>query len=279
MKNLQGCNALLTGASKGLGPHIARALAIEGVNVALVARSKDALGNVREQLRSHNVHAVTIPADLSETSEVESLVTKAEQKLGPVDILINNAGVEYTSSFESFPVEKIRLDVQVNLLAAMLLTHAVLPGMLKRGRGHIVNMSSLAGKIGFPYQTPYATTKAGLVMFTHSLHAELSGKPVGVSVVCPGYVADYGMYARRDKTGLKVPKLLKPTSTDKVVRAVIKAIKKDAAEIIVNPLPVRPLTMLRELAAGITPIIHKITGNTRFAREMAARTLNDEGRE
>lgn len=251
--------------------HIARALAEKGVNLVLVARSADALGNVREQVQSYNVNAITHPADLSDSEELRDVVVKVEQELGPVDILINNAGVEYTAPFVEYPQNKIRMDVQVNLLAAMLLTHAVLPGMLKRERGHIVNISSLAGKIGFPYQTPYAATKAGLNMFTHSLRAELENKPVGISVICPGYVADSGMYARRDKSGINVPKLMKPTTTDKVVAAVIRAIRQDIAEITVNPLPTRPLAVLRELATGTTPLIHKATGNTRFIREIAAR--------
>ncbi len=274
LKNFRGYNAIITGASRGIGAHIARALAGEGVHLALVARSADALEEVRKQVIEHDVKAVVIPADLSKTAELEAIVGKAEKELGPTDILINNAGVEFAAPYEEYPVAQIRLDVQLNLLAAMLLTHSVLPGMLQRGRGHIVNISSLAGKIGLPYQTPYAATKAGLNMFTHSLRAELADKPVGVSVICPGYVDDFGMFARRDKTGVTVPKLLKPTTTDKVVADVIRAIRNDTAEITVNALPVRPLTLLRELAPGTTTFIHKATGNTRFIRELIAKTVH-----
>ena len=271
MKIFRGYNAIVTGASRGIGTHIARALAGEGVHLAFVARSADALEAVRKQVLEHDVKAVIIPSDLTITAELEAVVDKAEKELGPTDILINNAGVEFAAPYEEYPVDQIRLDVQLNLLAAMLLTHTVLPGMLQRGRGHIVNMSSLAGKIGFPYQTPYATTKAGLNMFTHSLRAELADTPVGISVICPGYVDDFGMFANRDKTGVKVPKLLKPTTTDKVVAAVIRAIRKDVAEITVNTIPVRPITLLRELIPGTTTYIHKMTGNTRFIRELLAK--------
>ncbi len=272
MNNLRGCNAIITGASRGIGAHIARALAAEGVHLALVARSADALAEVREQVLEHDVKAVIIPADLSNTAQLEAVVGKAENELGPTDILINNAGVEYAAPYQEYPIDQIRLDVQLNLLAAMLLSNTVLPGMLLRGRGHIVNISSLAGKIGFPYQTPYAATKAGLNMFTHSLRVELADTPVGVSVICPGYVDDFGMFSRRDKTGVTVPKMLKPTTTDKVVAAVIRAIRKDIAEITVNALPVRPLTLLRELGPGTTSFIHKATGNTRFIRELLAKS-------
>lgn len=271
MKELRGRNAILTGASRGLGVHIARALAREGINLALAARSADALEEVCEEVRSLDVDAVALPADLADAAQVEALAEQAERALGDVDILVNNAGVEHTAPYEEYPLKRIIAAVEVNLLAAMLLTRAVLPGMLARGRGHIVNMSSLAGKIGFPCQTPYATTKAGLVMFTHSLRAELVDKPVGASVICPGFVADAGMYARSERTREAAPRLLMPTTTDKVVAAVLKALKEHAAELIVNPLPMRPLTALREVLPGITPHMHRAIGTTGFARGLAAK--------
>lgn len=276
MKKLRGCNAILTGASRGLGIHIARALAREGVNLALVARSATALGKVREEILSFNVKAITIPTDLSETEQAETLVGKAESELGPVDILVNNAGVEFTAPYEEYPPGEIKKAVNVNLLAVMLLTHAVLPGMLKRKRGHIVNMSSLAGKIGVPYQTPYSTTKAGLIMFSQTLRSELMDKPVGVSVISPGFVAKDGMYARMKKDIGPSPKLLKPTTTDKVADAVIRSIRKETAELIVNPLPIRPLIMLREAVPGIAPYLHNKIGITNFARELFASRSNSE---
>lgn len=265
MKELRGRNAILTGASRGIGVHIARALAREGVNLALAARSVDRLEKVREETESLGVKAVSIPTDLAESAQIDALAEQAERELGPVDILVNNAAIEFTAPYQEYPREKLCTMVSVNLLAAMLLTHAVLPGMLARGHGHIVNLSSLAGKLGYPYQTPYAATKAGLNMFTHSLRAELVDEPIGVSVICPGFVADDGMYARRDN-GADAPLLMKPTTTDKVVAAVLRAIKRDTAERIVNPLPMRPMAVLRELAPGIAPHLHKAVGMTDFAR-------------
>lgn len=270
MKELRGRNAIVTGASRGLGVHIARALAREGVNLALAARSADALENVRREALSHGVDAADIPTDLAETEQIERLAEEAERSLGPVDILVNNAGVELTAPYEEYPREDIETAVRVNLLAAMLLTRAVLPGMLSRGRGHIVNMSSLAGKIGLPFQTPYGTTKAGLIMFTHSLRVELRDKPVGVSVICPGFVAGDGMYARIEERGESAPAFLKPTTVDKVVAAVMGAIRKDSAERIVNPLPARLLSTLSEVMPWITPYIHEMTGSVEFARGVAS---------
>lgn len=270
MKELRGRNAILTGASRGLGVHIARALAQEGINLVLAARSANALEEVCEEIRSLGVKAIALPTDLADAAQVEALAVEAEHALGDVNILVNNAGVEHAVPFEAYPLEKLTTAVEVNLLAAMRLTRAVLPGMLARGRGHIVNMASLAGKMGLPGLTPYAATKAGLIMFTHSLRAELVDEPVGASVICPGFVAEAGMYARRAKSRGAAPKLLAPTTPEKVVDAVIAALEQDAAERIVNPLPMRPLITLHEVMPGIAPYVHKAIGTIDFAREIAA---------
>lgn len=269
MTELQGRNAIVTGASKGLGVHLAGALAREEVNLALVARSEDALEEVRSKISTYGAEVVTIPTDLTIPLDIEKLAQKTEQKLGSVDILVNNAGVEFMAPYEKCMPEDIDTTVNVNLLAPMLLTRAVLPGMLDRECGHIVNISSLAGKIGLPFQTPYAGTKAGLIMFSHSLRTELIDKPVGVSVVCPGFVSDSGMFARQTKNSVDVPMTLKPTTPDKVVDAVIKAIRQDLAELTVNPMPIRPVSILREVFTGITPYIHKLFGVTEFVRELS----------
>lgn len=276
MKKLEGKNAIVTGASKGLGVHIARALAHEGVNLVLAARSADALEAVAEEMREVGVEAIAIPTDLAEPAQLQALAERAERALGAVDILINNAGVELAAPFGEYPPEHIELSVNVNLLATMQLTRAVLPNMLSRGRGHIVNMSSLAGKVGVPYQAPYSATKAAVVMFSHTLRSELMDEPVGVSVICPGFVTKAGMYARMEEKGTHAPKLLKPTTTAKVTGAVIRAIKRDRAELIVNSLPMRPLTMLRQLLPGIVPRLHTLTGVTRFARRISDQREADD---
>lgn len=270
MKELRGKNAILTGASRGLGVHIARTLAEEGVNVALAARSVDALEKVRDTLLSLGVKVIIVPTDLTEPNQVEELVQKAEQKLGSVDILVNNAGVEFAAPYEEYPSGKIQSAVRVNLLAPMLLAQAVLPGMLKQGFGHIVNMSSLAGKLGVSQQAPYATTKAGLIMFTHSLRSELLEQPVGASVICPGFVEGDGMYSRFKQEARAAPILLKPTTIAKVTKAVPKVIRQDIAELVVNPLPIKPLVVLRGLLPGSMPFIHKVLGVKKFFAELSA---------
>lgn len=271
MKELRGMNAILTGASRGLGVLIARTLAKEGVNLALAARSAEALEKVRGDTAATGVKVVSIPTDVGDRAQLEALVSRAEMELGPVDILVNNAGIEATYAYEEYPPDEITRLLEVNLTAPMLLVRMLLPGMLERGRGHIVNVASLAGKGGFPCQAPYAASKSALVMFTHTLRAELEDSPVGCSVVCPGFVADEGMYADmvRD-TGVKASRVLGESKPQAVADAVIKAIHRDASELIVNPTPMRPVLVMAQLFPDTTARIHKVLGVTALARRVAA---------
>jgi len=269
MRDLKGRNAILTGASRGLGVHMAEALAREGVNLALAARSPDLLEGVGEELAALGVRTVGVPTDLAEPEQVAHLVAEAERQLGPIDLLVNNAGVQFTQPYEDCPPERIELVVRVNLLAPLLLARAVLPGMRSRGRGHIVNIASLAGKIGLPFAAPYGATKAGLIQFTHSLRTELAGTPVGASVICPGFVSDDGMFARSEDLTGPAPVLLTPTTPDRVVRAVLRAIRRNTAETIVNPLPARLVSILQEAIPGSVPFTHRFLGTTEFAGRLA----------
>jgi short-subunit dehydrogenase len=277
MRDLRGCNAILTGASRGLGTLMADALAAEGVNLALAARSKDGLEKVRADIARHDVKVICVPTDVSDHAQLESLVATASSELGPIDILVNNAGIEATHPYEDYPPEDIVQMINVNLTAPMLLTRKVLPGMLLRERGHIVHVASLAGKGGFPCQAPYAATKAALVMFTHTLRTELVDTPVGCSVLCPGFVADTGMYADMARaSGVAASRLLGVSKPEKVAEALIKAIKTDASELIVNPSPMRPILALAQLFPDTAPRVMKTFGVTKLARRIVASQTQPE---
>src|SRR5436305_2089438 len=185
MKNLRGGTALLTGASGGIGRRVASALAREGMNVVVSGRREDALDSAVRELQASGVNAAAVPADLGDAKQVESLLDRAEGALGPVDVLVNNAGIESTAAFTRYTAEELTSMVDVNLVAPILLTHQAVPRMLERGTGHVVFMASVAGKFGPAYSEPYAATKAALIGLTQSLRAEYLNSPVGLSVVCP----------------------------------------------------------------------------------------------
>lgn len=250
MRELEGRTAVVTGASRGLGRHIARALAAEGVDLGLVARSAGALERVASELgEAHGVAASPIPADLSDRREVEAAAGRARSELGAVDVLVNNAGLMTTHPFHLRDPDDIEKGVRVNLLAPLLLARHLVPEMVERGRGHVVNISSLAGKIGPPYEEVYGATKAGLIGFTQSLRREYRGTGVSASVICPGYVTGTGMYADVvDETGVTAPERIGRATPAGVASAVLRGICDDAPEIVVNSAPVRPLTVLSEVS-------------------------------
>ncbi|KXF52525.1 short-chain dehydrogenase [Rhodococcus sp. SC4] len=274
MKHLHGRTALVTGASGGLGRVVARALAQEGVAVAVSGRREDRLAEVVGELRALGVRAEAVPADLNRLDQLDSLIDRAETAVGPLDLLVNNAGVENVSAFTRLDPGELTGMVDVNLTAPLLLTRRVVPGMLGRGRGHVVFISSLAAKIGPAYCAPYAATKAGLIGLTQSLRAEYAGSPVGFSVVCPGFIAGDGMYQRMTERGIRAGRITGETSTDKVAAAVIRAIRRDRPEIVESGAPIRPLLALSQIAPGLVERAAARFGATAMFRRLS----EDRGR-
>jgi short-subunit dehydrogenase len=246
---LEGRTAIVTGASRGIGEHIARALSRNGMQLALVARSADALERLAAELSREGAKAIPICADLGVLDGLEQLVARAHAALGSLDVLVNNAGIDgirdYLDESDAQTEEMLRL----NLLSPMLLTRKVLPRMLAQRTGHIVNIASMAGKISPPHMVSYASAKAGIIAFTHGLRAELRGTGVSASVVSPGFVTGEGMFAKQERAyGVKVSPLVGTTSPDEVARAVLSALRTDSAEIAVSPGPVRMMQAFNQVA-------------------------------
>jgi short-subunit dehydrogenase len=274
MKDLRGTTAVLTGASRGIGVFIARALAKEGVNLSLAARSEVELEAVRTEMAALGVKAIATKCDVTNADDRARLLERTESELGPVDILVNNAGIDPATRFESVDPDDLVHTIDVNLVAAMLLTRSVVPGMLERQRGHVVNIASGAGKVGVAYAVAYATSKHGLVGFTNSLRCEYDKSPVGFSVVCPALVSETGMYARWEDEGVKAPKIVGRASPGKVADVVVSCIRKNRGEVLVNTPPVRPLVVLANIAPQLMPRLMKLLGYTRTferAAELADR--------
>jgi short-subunit dehydrogenase len=269
MRELRGRTALVTGASGGIGKHIALALAREGMNVAVSGRREDALAAVVGELRGLGVRAEAARADLYDLTQVDPLIDRAEAALGPIDLLVNNAGAELAGAFTSYTREELTSMVDLNLTAPMLIAHRVLPGMLSRGRGHVVFMASLAGKLGPPYTEPYAATKAGLIGLTQSLRNEYLKSPVGFTVVCPGFVAGDGMYQRLLDEGFASNRLLGETTLEKLIPKVVDAIKDDRPEVVESGAPVKPMLALAQYAPRLVERIAPRLGVTEMFRRVA----------
>ena len=163
MKNYR--TALVTGASHGIGPFIARALAKEGLNLVLAARSGDELEQLATSadIRATGVHVLTVPTDVTDRDALVALVSTAEHAFGSVDVLVNNAGGDLQREFHNYSADDVERMIRLNLTGPVELARLLLPGMLQHKQGHIVNISSVGGSVGFPYTEVYSAAKDGLL--------------------------------------------------------------------------------------------------------------------
>ena len=277
MTTLTGKTVLLTGASRGLGVYIARALAKEQATVVCVSRSQSGLAQTCNAVKAAGGKAIAIPFDVRNTSQLSALVQQAQDIVGPIDVLINNAGIEINGTFANYSLAEIQSIFNTNLLAAMELTRLLRPSMMERGSGRIVNIASLAGKKGVAFNSVYSASKAGLIMWTDAMRQELVGTGVNISVVCPGYVSQTGMTV---DTRVSAPKLAGISTPKSVANAVVKAIKNKTTEVIVNQNPItESLTKLMLAVGQISPTsvdrIYRWFGVVDFNQKRAENRVKD----
>ena len=188
--DLTGRKAFVTGASRGIGRAIAVGLAQAGADVALVARSEDGLAATAAGVAAAGREAHVIPADVTSQQEVADAVATALQRLGHVDIVVNNAGgSNFTVPFLSLRLPGWDKLMRLNLDSAMYVCHAVGGHLIERGQGSVINVASVAGLVGSPFLSPYGAAKAGLISLTMSLAVEWAAHGVRVNALCPGWTA------------------------------------------------------------------------------------------
>ena len=271
MTDLRGKTILLTGGSRGIGPVIAEALARQGAHLALAARSAQDLQKAASGLKDLGVKVITFPVDLADSAERRRLVSAVLEQFGQIDILVNNAGLETEGAFLDLSWESIEQTLQVNLAAPMELTQLVLPDMLRRKSGHIVNIASIAAKNGTAYDAVYCGTKAGLAEWTRALRLEHEGSGVHFSTLFPGYVTEVGMFAR---FGVESPRLIGSCTAEQVARAVVKALEQNQREVIVNSMPLRPAFILNEISADLGEWLTRSSGAVEFQRRKVNQKRN-----
>ena len=260
MKDLAGKTVLLTGASTGLGPVIARRLHRAGARFVLSARNEAALDKLSKELGGARV----VVADLSRAGEPERLAREA----GAVDVLVSNAGIPATGRLATFEIDEIDRAIAVNLRAGIVLAKALAPAMVERKSGHLVFMSSIAGKIPSGGETIYNATKFGLRGFALALREELWGTRVGVSVIVPTFVSEAGMWA---VTGLKPNPIAGEVSPEQVADAVWKAITRNRREIDVVPIQLRTVLKVQALTPGVFATTARWMGATRSNEDLDKR--------
>ena len=189
METLQGKIALVTGAGKGIGRAVAVALAAEGVNVGLLARTDSDLKSVAAELATHGVKTHSVVADIADRAAVEAAVAQVQQALGSIDILINNAGIGSFAKFLDMEPAQWEHIIQVNLLGTYYVTRAALPGMIARQTGDIINISSTSGQRAAAGTSAYSASKFAVLGLTEALMQEVRKHNIRVSALTPSTVA------------------------------------------------------------------------------------------
>jgi 3-hydroxybutyrate dehydrogenase len=185
-----GKSAIVTGSTSGIGLSIARKLAADGANVMLngFGDAKE-IEAIREEIANgHNIKVLYNAADMTKPKEIEDMVAQAESEFGNVDIVVNNAGIQFVAPVEDFPVEKWDAIIAINLSSAFHTTRAVVPVMKKKGWGRIVNIASAHALVASPFKSAYVSAKHGIAGLTKTVALEVAEHGITVNAVCPGYV-------------------------------------------------------------------------------------------
>lgn len=258
--SLTGGKVLITGATGGLGQAIARAFAGRGADLLISGRRVDLLDELAAEVGGR-----TLPCDLASREEVERLAAEAAQ--AGVEVLVANAAAPGAALLTETSQEEIDAMLEVNLRAPVTLARALLPGMIGRGRGHLVFISSLQGRATTPGAPIYCATKFGLRGFALAMREDLRGTGVGVSVVMPGFIREAGMFA---ETGVRLPVGVGTRPPTDVARAVLRAIERNVAELDVAPLGLSLGSKVASVAPALAAAVSRLMGSQRIAADMRA---------
>ena len=256
---LPGRGVLLTGASGGIGRAIARALHARGAHLVVTARR----GKVLEEIRAELGERVEpVRADLADRDDVAGLAERA----AALDVLVANAALPAVGPVDDFSPEEIDRALDVNLRAPVQLTRLLLPGMVERGRGHLVFISSLSGKVAAAGSGLYSATKFGIRAFAAGLREDLHGTGVGVTTVFPGFVRESGMFAEAQ---VELPRGVGTRSPEDVADAVVRGIERGKAELDVAPLTMRAGALTAALAPTLSARLQRRLGGAELSEQIA----------
>jgi short-subunit dehydrogenase len=257
MQITQGTRALVTGANGGIGQAIARALHAAGAEVIVSGRRPEALAPLAGAIRGR-----IIVADLADRASAERCVRDA----GPIDVLVANAALPASGHLLEFDAAQIDRALDVNLRSPILMARAAVPGMLERGRGHVVFISSVSGKVASPGTSLYSATKFGLRGFSLGLREDLHGTGVGVTTIFPGFIRDAGMFA---DTHVTLPRGTGTRSPEQVADAVLRAIRDNVAEITVAAPEQRLGALLAGISHPLVTSLQRMLGGGKLAKEIS----------
>jgi len=258
--SLQGRTVLITGGSRGLGLALARQMADEGARLAICGRDPESLERARASLAQSGAEVIAIPADVTDPVSVGELIDAVRQRLGLIDVLVNNAGVIEVGPAITMSVADYEEAMATNFWGMLYPTLALLPEMRARRSGRIVNITSIGGKLGIPHLLPYSASKFAAVGFSQGLRAEVAADGIKVVTVCPGLMrtgsprnaifrgqhrSEYAWFSISDALpGLSI-------SAENAARRIVAACRRGDAEVLF-PVPVRVVAVVNAIAPGLT---------------------------
>lgn len=250
---------LITGGSRGLGLVLAREFARHGARVAICARDEDDLSTVRKEFAARGDHFFSAQCDVSDRAQVQTMLKSVENALGPVDVLVNNAGTILVGPLEHMTIEDFQEVMRINFWGAVHTTLAVLPGMRQRHQGRIVNITSIGGKVAFPHLLPYTASKFALVGFSEGLRTELAKDGIWVTTVVPNLIRT-GSPRNADFKGDHEKEYAWFTITDSLVgasmsaeragRQIVRACQNGESEVVLG-LPAKLAVVANGVAPGL----------------------------
>jgi len=268
--DFRGKVVLLTGGSRGLGLVMARQLVEQGARLAICARDAEELGRAADDLAGHGERPLAVPCDISNAGQVQAMVQQVNGRFGPIDVLINNAGVISVGPMETMTREDYELAMAVHFWGPYNTVDAVLPQMRQRQQGRIVNISSIGGKVAVPHLLPYCASKFALVGFSQGLRAEVARHGIAVTTVCPGLMRTgsprHGLFKGQNEdeyTWFKVSDSipLLTTSAERAARRILDGCRRGEAEVVLT-LPAQLAILFNqvfpEMSSGLLSLANRL---------------------
>lgn len=251
IRKLSGTTAGITGATSGIGRETALEFARAGANVVIAGRREEKLRRLVSEIESTGGHALSVVTDVADQRQVDHLIKSAVERFGRIDTLVNNAGVAFAGRFDQMNLEDFRRVLDVNFWGAVYASKAAVAHMLgQRGGGVIINVSSIFGKRGVPFQTAYCASKFALAGFSEALRAEVMSNGIDVSTIFPGAVETEIFESAANQTGMEPPSFVPKFPAKAMARIIVQTARFPQPEVVMA-LDAQAINFFNKLAPGL----------------------------